>query len=299
MIAAARRTLALSVLVLVALLTARPAAAALSSAKVLGQLPDDVTSMAAVDIAAARKGDGFAAISAEVLRVAPDLASILTSGKLDALDLTSLIAGELPGGEVVSLLEGRLPPDLLDRTKYSAMTTDRGVTVYTIGGMEAAMLGKRLAMASVGQMRRLIDLHTGAKTTTSAKKGKRAAWLRKAAKATVTSRHGWAIARAQGSINSALAGVGIKASWISVSIKLGADTEIEARLELPSAADATRAAADGAAAIATFAPQAAMFGLGKTFAAVQFKASKAVLSVAVTVPRGEVNSLITMARPFL
>jgi hypothetical protein len=151
-----------------ALLAAPGRADAGDGKNLLPLLADDVEMVAVVDLADARDGATFETVVAALPASLTELVSHLNGSGIDLrqdVD-TLLVAGAKP--TYVSVLEGRFSADQLRKLKTGVAKKHRGIRYWVDGDTELAVLGKRLVVATGGQMKAVIDRHKKKRARSSA-----------------------------------------------------------------------------------------------------------------------------------
>lgn len=241
----------------------RPASAAPKVKDVLALLPDDVTLVAAADVASSRGATTMGPVAAEVMLRSGPLHDLLGSGGASVIDRYVAAKVGTPAYSwdgTIFIADGTFPADLLSSSHYTALRTERGYDVYTLthGGatFDATLKNGRLLVAEGAQLTRVLDLATRSKAkgaARSAASSKAAATLRAALATADVSATAWAAAVVSGSVASTLAQASLPARWLSVSIDVAGSLRLGSVVELGDAKVAAATAASASAAAAALA----------------------------------------------
>jgi hypothetical protein len=253
--------LALAAALTLLAVAARPASAAPKVKDVLALVPDDVTLIAAADVAGARGATTMASISPDVMMRSGPLHDLLGTGGASVIDRYVAAKVGTPAytwAGTIFIADGTFPADLLSSAPYTALRTERGYAVYTLshGGasFDATLKGGRLMIAEGAQLTRVLDVATRSKAkgaARSAATSKAAATLRAALASADTTATAWAAAVVSGAVASTLAQASLPASWLSVSIDVGGSLRLSTVVELGDAKLAASAAASATSAAST------------------------------------------------
>ena len=276
-----------AVLILAGVLLAPRAAEAGNGKNLLGWVGEDAEMVAVIDVADARDSDAFATF----LQFATDEGWAAAIGmELDANVDTVLVAtgaGRVGVARIV-IVEGAVSVpshDGLDEHRH------RGVTYWTYGEREIAMIGKRLVVTDAGAMDGVID-RAKKKSKKSLTRSSKAAGLRATIAATDT-RHDIWMAAGSGVLP------GIDSPGISFGLSLATDVAVEVRLLNKDAAAATTLGDLVNAGLDQIRQQLGQFGLSGFADSLAVDVDGDVVELAATLPGDELASMLALARGFL
>ena len=196
-------------------------------------------------------------------------------------------------GQMVVIVEGRLPKDKIGKMAGSTKTVYKGVDVWTKDDSEGAIIDGRLFFTKKGQLNATIDLVKGGKTSLASSAN--GAAMRDALKGASTKSHVWMTVLIPKKDRDSMSAASIAAQSFSLSFDFSEDVKAAIRIATASEANAQ----SSLKMFTTVLPQAkqAMGSIGLSSAAqtITLAQDKAAIVASIKVTAAEIRSLVAMA----
>lgn len=265
-------------------------------------LPDTTQAMVVMDVSSAKTSKLLKESFQKMLDSKPDAQAKMAEIGIDPMKDIDTIAFAMGGadqlstmkdGDMVVIVEGRLPKDKMGKMAGSTKTTYKGVDIWSKDDGEGAIIDGRLFFTKKGHLAAEIDLvKSGKSSLATSARGKA---MRDALTDASTTSHVWMTVLIPKKDRDQMSAASIAAESFSLSFDFSADVKAAIRI-------ATASAANAQSSLKMFTmvlPQAkqAMGGIGLSAAAstITVAQDKAAVVASIKVTAAEIRSLVAMA----
>lgn len=268
-------------------------------------IPADSQVVMVFDVADARDSALLQKGYSSLLAAKPDAKAKLDEIGLDVMkDIdTVLFAGSGKGGDLddmsnmVIIVEGRIPTAKLATMPDTKTSKYQGVTIYTKGDSDVAVLADRLYFTKANKMKGEIDLVMGKGKFKSlnAQASPKAAKLRDGIAKTDTNADLWLTVLVPDKAKADMKAQGMSADVVAVGVNFTADISTALKIITDSEATAQKAVAMIQGQLAQVSQAAGTFGLAKAAKSLMVSQDKTAVNISVTISEAELNSIMNLA----